>query len=317
MGKTVVIYAGGFQPFHTGHLSSYIQAKKAFPDADFYVAASGDVKNRPIPFEAKKFLATQAGVDPSDFPDIVVKSPLNPKEILSQYNPEEDVFVLVRSERDPMSYTKKDGTPGYFQPLSKNTKMQPFDKHGYVFVTKKHDFKIKGQEVYSGTQVRDMYQNADDKGRINIIKALYPQSDKHKAIKNILDKYIGASMVSERLKNIIKAMKPLLKEATPEQKEKLIKLLKEAKNKDTSVVEADNKKARYQAERRLETIEMNIKSAFDRIDKLEKIIMATIKGLDLEKGVTKLVRDPGTSSKVQSNNPELNLTESTDYIKEK
>lgn len=189
-GKLVVIYAGGFQPFHKGHLSSYLQAKKAFPGADFYVATSANVKERPIPYKEKQFLASQAGVAPQDFPDIVVKSPLKPTEILSNYNPEKDVFVLVRSERDPVDYTKKDGTPGYFQPWTgKNP--NPFGKNGYVFVTKKHNFEINGQDVYSGTQVRNMYQNADDAGRKQIIKQLYPDSRQQGSIKKILDKYIG------------------------------------------------------------------------------------------------------------------------------
>ena len=58
----IVVYGGGFQPFHVGHLSSYLQAKKAFPEAAFYIAASNDTKTRPIPFNDKQFLAQQAGV---------------------------------------------------------------------------------------------------------------------------------------------------------------------------------------------------------------------------------------------------------------
>ena len=229
MGKLVVIYAGGFQPFHQGHLSSYLQAKKAFPDSDFYVAASADTKRRPIPYEEKKFLATQAGVNPNDFPDIVVKSPLNPKEILSKYNPDEDVFVLVRSERDPMSYTKKDGTPGYFQPWPGLDKAKPFKDHGYVYVTKKHDFKLNGQDVYSGTQVRDLYNKADENQRINIVRQLFPNSKRQKTIKGILDKYLGEMTIEESIINFISKVKPLIKEANTDQKEKIYNMLLEAR----------------------------------------------------------------------------------------
>ena len=111
--KVIVVYGGGFQPFHQGHMSSYEQAKEVFPNADFYVAASNDTKTRPIPFEAKKFLAEQAGVTD---PFVQVVQPVNPKEILQKYDPETDILVLVRSERDPVSYTKKDGSPAYYQP---------------------------------------------------------------------------------------------------------------------------------------------------------------------------------------------------------
>lgn len=230
MAKTVVVYAGGFQPFHQGHLSSYQQAKRVFPDADFYVAASADTKQRPIPYEEKKFLATQAGVDPEDFPNLVVKSPLNPKEILSKYNPQEDRFILVRSERDPMNYTKKDGTPGYYQPFVSIDKTLPFSKHGYVFVTSKEDFNLGDQVVYSGTQVRDMYAQADEKTRINMVKQLYPNSKKQKTVKGILDKYIG-NTVQEDIIQLVKQIKPLLKEASLEQQKKFVQLLESAKKK--------------------------------------------------------------------------------------
>lgn len=227
MGKTVVVYAGGFQPFHQGHLSSYVQAKKAFPGADFYVAASGNVKERPIPYDAKKFLAMQAGVDPEDFPDIAVKSPMAPKEILDRYDPEQDVFVLVRSERDPVPYTKKDGSPGYFQPYT-GKNLQPFGKNGYVYVTKKKDFTIDGQEVYSGTQVRDMYKNGDDQSRMNIIKQLYPKSKNHDKIKEILDTYIVGQM-KENILRLLSQAKPFLREASHDQRQKFYKLLENAK----------------------------------------------------------------------------------------
>ena len=57
MKKVIVVYGGGFQPFHQGHMSSYEEAKRAFPSADFYVASSNDTKVRPIPFSDKKFLS--------------------------------------------------------------------------------------------------------------------------------------------------------------------------------------------------------------------------------------------------------------------
>jgi cytidyltransferase-like protein len=229
MSKVVVIYPGGFQPFHQGHLSSYQQAKKAFPNADFYVATSANVKERPIPYNEKKFLATQAGVNPADFPDIVVKSPLNPREILDKYNPNQDIFILVRSERDPVPYTKKDGSPAYYQPFTGYKNIQPFGEHGYVYVTDKHDFIINGKNVFSGTELRQMYANADDSDRMEIIKQLYPNSKEHNKIKEILDMYLSNNQVNESLENFIKQIKPLLPNATAEQKQKIVSLLEAAK----------------------------------------------------------------------------------------
>lgn len=189
--KVIVVYGGGFQPFHAGHMSSYEQAKSAFPSADFYVAASNDTKNRPIPFKDKQFLAQQAGVKDKF---VQVSQPVNPTEILSHYNPKKDILILVRSERDPVNYTKKDGSPAYYQPFKSLKECVPFNPeggHGYIFVTKKHVFKVNGEEVYSGSQIRSKYAKADDRGKQAIIKDLYPKANQSAKVKKMLDKYIG------------------------------------------------------------------------------------------------------------------------------
>ena len=189
--KVIVVYGGGFQPFHAGHMSSYEQAKRAFPTADFYVAASNDTKNRPIPFKDKQFLAQQAGVKDSF---VQVSQPVNPTEILTHYNPKKDILILVRSERDPVNYTKKDGSPAYYQPFKSLKDCKPFNPesgHGYVYVTKKHVFKVDGQEVFSGSQIRSMYSKADDKTRKDIVKDLYPKATKPVRVKELLNKYLG------------------------------------------------------------------------------------------------------------------------------
>ena len=191
-GKVIVVYGGGFQPFHAGHMSSYEQAKRAFPSADFYVASSNDVKQRPIPFKDKQFLAQQAGVTDAF---VQVSQPVNPQEILTKYNPDKDILILVRSERDPVNYTKKDGSAAYYQPFKSLRDCKPFnpkkDGHGYVFVTKKKVFSIGGKEVFSGSQVRSMYSQGDDIERRDMIKDLYPKAKSPLKVKTLLDKYIG------------------------------------------------------------------------------------------------------------------------------
>jgi dephospho-CoA kinase len=191
-GKVIVVYGGGFQPFHAGHISSYEQAKRTFPSADFYVASSNDVKQRPIPFKDKQFLAQQAGVTDAF---VQVSQPVNPQEILTKYNPDKDILILVRSERDPVNYTKKDGSSAYYQPFKSLKDCKPFnpkkDGHGYVFVTKKKVFSIGGKEIFSGSQVRSMYSKGDDIERRDMIRDLYPKAKSPLKVKTLLDKYIG------------------------------------------------------------------------------------------------------------------------------
>jgi len=193
-GKVIVVYGGGFQPFHAGHLSSYTQAKQKFHTPDFYVASSNDTKVRPIPFKDKEFLAQQAGVT-DDFVQVV--QPINPEEIMKKYDEKKDILILIRSERDPMKYTKKDGSPAYYQPFVSIDKCESFETHAYIFVTKKHDFKVNGQEAFSGSQVRKMYSDADSEGRDKIIGDLYPKAKNKAKVKKLLDKYIGGGMNEE------------------------------------------------------------------------------------------------------------------------
>jgi hypothetical protein len=192
--KVIVVYGGGFQPFHAGHLSSYTQAKAKFKTPDFYVASSNDTKVRPIPFKDKEFLAQQAGVT-DDFVQVV--QPINPEEIMKKYDEKKDILILVRSERDPMKYTKKDGSPAYYQPFVSIDKCESFETHAYIFVTKKHDFKVNGKEAFSGSQIRKMYAEADSEGRDNIIDDLYPKARNKAKVKKLLDKYIGGGMNEE------------------------------------------------------------------------------------------------------------------------
>jgi hypothetical protein len=196
----IVVYGGGFQPFHEGHASSYREAKAAFPGAYFFIAASNVTTERPFEFKEKQFLAKQAGVvDPfiqvgtmsyvNDNGRKVTSTPLNPLEALKQFNPERDVLVIVRSERDPMKTTDV----SYYQPWTGLQGAEPFSKHAYVFVTKKHDFTIAGNPVYSGSQVRELYSGADDKTKLSILQDLYPQSRQLDKIKKIFDQRLAVS----------------------------------------------------------------------------------------------------------------------------
>jgi hypothetical protein len=196
--RLIVVYGGGFQPFHVGHMSSYLEGKAAFPSANFYVAASNVTSERPIPFTEKRFLAQQAGVnDPfiqvgtmsyvNDKGRKVTSTPLNPLEILQKYDPERDVLIILRSERDPMKTT----ATSYYQPWKGMKFAEPFSKHAYIYVTKKHDFHLCGKDVCSGTQVRNMYQAADDTERKKLIKQLYPKAIDVSKVKKILDNRLG------------------------------------------------------------------------------------------------------------------------------
>jgi hypothetical protein len=183
--KKVVIFPGGFHPFHKGHYSVYTAIKKKFPDADVYVASTNEQTERPFSFEDKKYLASQLGVPEKSF--VEVKIPYVATEITRKYDKKNTIVIFAISGKDPdrISYTKKDGTPGYFAEWT-GENVEPFESKGYIFITPKVDFKIAGKQVDSASMIRKMYKEADDSEKNQIIKDMYPGGDV-KNIKKILD----------------------------------------------------------------------------------------------------------------------------------
>lgn len=189
--KYLVIYPGGFHPFHLGHASVYKHLAKKFPGADVYVAATDSTTERPFNFDDKKFLASQNGVPPDNF--VQVKSPYVAKEITAGYDPNNTIVVYAVSEKDAdrISFKpKKDGSPSYFQPYSDGVE-EPMAKHGYIYVVPKLDFKVAGKTVDSASKIRAMYTSGDDKLRKQIVRDLYPGAKSPAKVKDILDDVLG------------------------------------------------------------------------------------------------------------------------------
>jgi hypothetical protein len=176
--KKIVIMPGGFHPFHAGHAALYKSAVKAFNNADTYVAATNDTKTRPFPFAIKEKLAKLAGVADEHF--VQVKSPFQAKEITQHYNPDEDVLIFVRSEKDKTEQpkpggTKKDGSPAYFQPWT-GKNLQPFSKHAYIAYLPTVEF---GPGITSATEIRNAWPTLNDKRKTAMVMSLYPVTQKN------------------------------------------------------------------------------------------------------------------------------------------
>jgi hypothetical protein len=196
--KKIVVLPGGYHPFHAGHYSLYKAAQEKFPDADIYLAATNDTKTRPFPFEVKKKLAQLAGVDPKKF--VQVKSPFKADEITSKYNPEQDVLIFVRSEKDRTEQpkpggTKKDGTPTYLQPYNQK-QLVPFSKHAYIEYLPTIEF---GPGIKSATEIRNAWPNLNDKQKLAMVMSLYPATQKNKKLATVAVKMLDAGINSAEL----------------------------------------------------------------------------------------------------------------------
>ena len=184
---------GGFHPFHAGHMALYQSALDAFPGADVYVAATNDTSTRPFPFAIKEKLAKLAGVAPGRF--VQVKSPFRAEEITSKYNPGQDVLIFVRSNKDKESQPKpggekKDGSPSYLQPYSKN--LQPFNKHAYMAYLPTVEF-LPG--MTGASDIRAEWPTLDQQGKLDRVMSLYPKTQTNsrlaQTVVKMLDTAIG------------------------------------------------------------------------------------------------------------------------------
>lgn len=187
----LVIYPGGFHPFHLGHASVFDHLAHKFPTGEVFVAATDSKTERPFGFDDKRFLANQSGVPKDRF--VQVKSPYQAKEITANFDPQNTILIFAVSEKDRDRFNfapKKDGSPSYFQPYQENSK-DTMDKHGYIYVVPKIDFTIAGKDIDSASKIRSMYADGDDNLRKKIIKDLYPMAKAPKKIKTILDNVLG------------------------------------------------------------------------------------------------------------------------------
>ena len=190
--RTVVIYGGRFHPFHKGHASVYNKLTQKFPHADVYVTTSGktDGDKSPFSFDEKKEMMLSAGVDPDKI--VEVRSPYIANEITDRYDKENTKVIYVVSEKDMTGPSarfkfglKKDGSPSYFQPFKSIGESENMDKHGYIDVLPTMDFEIADQNIRSASEIRDIYRNADDSQREQLIQSLYGSKDAK--IKDIFD----------------------------------------------------------------------------------------------------------------------------------
>ena len=191
--STIVVMPGGFHPFHAGHASLYQSALQTFPGADVYVAASDDTSERPFPFAIKEKLAKVAGVKNGQF--VQVRSPFRPQEITSKYNPDSDVLIFVRSEKDRNEQpkpggTKKDGSPAYFQPYT-GKDLKPFGQHAYIEYLPTVEF---GPGITSASEIRAMWPKLNEKRKTAMVMSLYPATQSNPALAANVVKLLDAGM---------------------------------------------------------------------------------------------------------------------------
>lgn len=179
----LVIYPGRFQPFHKGHRLVFDYLSKKYGRDNVYIATSNVVKppRSPFNFAQKAAMMRLTGV-PMDRV-IETAEPYRAQEIVSRYPPETRLMFAVSAKdmaEDPRfaKWTKKDGSPSYFQPMpSKGSNMQGLEHHAYIMTVPTFDFTVLGKPMTSATELRAQFAAADEKTQRAIVQDLFGNFD--------------------------------------------------------------------------------------------------------------------------------------------
>jgi hypothetical protein len=265
--RTLVVMSGGFHPFHAGHMALYNAAKRAFPGADVVVGATNVTKDRPFPFQIKQKLAQVAGVDPGHFVEVNRQFSAEPENIAKRIkDPEDTVLIFVRSDKDKGTHPmparpdpktgqlplKKDGTPvsNYLLDYAGNERnLEPLTKHAYMAYLPTVEF---GGGLTSASEIRNKWPSFTPQQKAGLVTSMYPVTKNNPALAQnvikMLDAAIGVAPtpkpavplkkapiarvkenpLRENVLAFIKEGRPLLKEASVEQRFRYVELLKES-----------------------------------------------------------------------------------------
>ena len=180
----LVVYPGRFQPFHKGHKAVYDYLVSKYGRDRVFITSSNKVAppRSPFTFSDKIKFMNLTGV-PSDRV-IETNEPYKAVELVSRYKAAATKLIFAVSEKDMAEdprfakWTKKDGSPTYFQPMpSDPAEMSTLDKHGYIMTVPTFNFTVLGAPMKSATEVRSQFASSDEKTQQAIIKDLFGAYD--------------------------------------------------------------------------------------------------------------------------------------------
>jgi hypothetical protein len=214
--RTVVIYPGRFHPFHRGHKASYDYLVKSYGDKNVFVVSSDkqDPETSPFSFDDKMTMMTKLGISPGQIAHVA--NPYQAREITSQVDDKDNtVLIFAVSEKDMAGpdarfdfKPKKDGSASYIQPVPESGKLEPMTKHAYVAVTPTVNFRVRGADANSASQIRKKYIDGNEADRDQIIADLYGDVDA--GIRDIFDRKLRApTPVNENRERIVKKINQL------------------------------------------------------------------------------------------------------------
>ena len=162
--KIIAVYPGRFQPMGKHHAKVYDWLASKFGKSNTYITTSNKVElpKSPLNFREKVQIIRKHGImNVSE-----ERSPYVPEKLLSKFDPKTTAVVFVYGAKDAgrLRYSKKDGSPGYFQEYSKSmNNLKGYETHGYVVIAPYIKLDIPGFGEMSGTSIRKALSTADKK----------------------------------------------------------------------------------------------------------------------------------------------------------
>jgi hypothetical protein len=211
---------------------------KRYGDRNVFVVSSDkqDPETSPFSFADKLDMMTKLGINSGQVAQVI--NPYQAKEIKDEIDdPENTILIFAVSEKDMAGEDarfnfrpKKDGNPSYMQPLPSDSKgMKNMTQHAYVAVTPTVNFRVRGADANSASQIRKEYIAGNDADRDQIIADLYGNVDP--GIRDIFDRKLGTGRpvqtVSENHTRIVQKINHL-KEMIAQLREYSIDINKES-----------------------------------------------------------------------------------------
>lgn len=160
------IYSGRFQPMGKHHKKAFEFLQKEVGVENAFVVTSNKVEmpTNPFTFEEKKRIIERFGINRNNI--IEVKKPYSPVELTSRFDASKVAAIYMVGYKDyaRMNFTKKDGSPAYFQDYDKNkNNIKSINKHSYVMLSPHVEIQIEDIGEMSGTNLRKVLSVGDKK----------------------------------------------------------------------------------------------------------------------------------------------------------
>jgi len=164
--RKIVVYAGRFQPFHSGHYATYKHLVGKFGKDSVYIGTSNKTDSLKSPFkfnDKKEIMVKMFNIPASKI--IQTKRPHAPKEIMGKFPEDTTAFITVVGEKDKNRLKGK-----YFDTYHPDKVKQGYRDKGYVYVA-----TTGGTQ--SGTEVRRELSTGSESKRKAFFKKVYGKFD--------------------------------------------------------------------------------------------------------------------------------------------